>query len=106
MENVASKITSDREAVAVCTTAEGHEFNATLLHFSPFAAAFEVYSPSVFLRTSEVLSHLRIMLDGQQVYDGQAIISGLVNAGAVLVCEVNLSEGWVEPPPVPGTEPA
>ena len=80
----------------VCRNSQGLEIRATLVHFTRYLAIFELYTPSVILRSSEVLSDFRITLGDRLAYGGKAVISNLVNAGAVLLCEANLDEGWID----------
>jgi len=82
--------------MVACRNSQGLEIRATLVHFARYLAVFEVYTPSVILRASEVLSDFRITLDGRLAYSGRAVVSSLINAGAVLLCEVNLDEGWID----------
>jgi len=80
------------ESLVSCQNSQGVELRATLLKLSRFQVAFEVYSPPGTLQTSEVLSDFRIMIQGQPVYSGRAVVSNLINVGTVLVCEATLDE--------------
>ncbi|MGH7967130.1 MAG: hypothetical protein ACREIC_00225, partial [Limisphaerales bacterium] len=91
-----SIVAAGTEKLAVFKNSQGLEFQATPLHFDRFVAALEIYTPNLVLRTSEVLTEFRLTLGGQTVYFGQAVVTNLVNAGAVLVCEVRLGDGWLE----------
>jgi extracellular factor (EF) 3-hydroxypalmitic acid methyl ester biosynthesis protein len=68
----------------------------TVLRLTREAIAFEIYAPLPVLRFSEVLSSFRITISDQSVYSGRAVVSGLVNAGPVTVCEATLGDGWIE----------
>jgi extracellular factor (EF) 3-hydroxypalmitic acid methyl ester biosynthesis protein len=70
--------------------------HATLLKLTRFQATFEVYGPAGALRTSEVLSDVRILIQGKAVYSGRAVVSHLMNLGSVLVCEATLDEAGLE----------
>jgi hypothetical protein len=37
------------------------------------------------------------MVEDRPVYSGRAIVSNLINTGAVLVCEATLEDFWLEP---------
>jgi extracellular factor (EF) 3-hydroxypalmitic acid methyl ester biosynthesis protein len=78
--------------LVVGTNSQGLEIRGTLRRLSRYQAAFEVYQPGVVLRLSEVLSDCKIVVEGQPVYTGRAVLSGLVNAGSGLVCEANLED--------------
>ncbi len=58
-------------------------------------AVFEVHSPFSPLRTSEVLKDFQIILENRVVYAGKAVVTGLINVGAAMVCEVALDASWV-----------
>jgi extracellular factor (EF) 3-hydroxypalmitic acid methyl ester biosynthesis protein len=101
-----SILAAGTEKLAVFKNSQGLEFQATPLHFDRFVAALEIYTPGLVLRTSEVLTEFRLTLGGQTVYFGQAVVTNLVNAGTVLVCEVRLGDGWLELDSGPGATPA
>src|SRR5262249_2054815 len=68
---------------------------AILVRFTRFLAVFEIYTPSLVLRTSEVLSDFQIVVENRQVYLGKAVVSSLVNVGSNLVCEAKLEGSWL-----------
>jgi extracellular factor (EF) 3-hydroxypalmitic acid methyl ester biosynthesis protein len=84
------------DSLVTCQNSQGIEIQATLLRLTRHVAAFEVYVPSLILRMSEVLSEFKIVIHDRPVYSGRAVVSGLVNAGTVLVCEVSLDESWLD----------
>ena len=73
------------------TTSQGLEAQGTLIRLTPQSVTFELYSPQTVLRLSEVLSEFRIFADARPVYSGKAVVSGMMNAGTVTVCEVTLT---------------
>jgi extracellular factor (EF) 3-hydroxypalmitic acid methyl ester biosynthesis protein len=92
MENGAIK-----DSLVICQNAQGLELHASLLRMTRFVAVFEVYTPTTVLRTSEVLSEFRIIVQDRTLYSGQAVIHSLINAGTVLVCEATLEEkSWAD----------
>jgi extracellular factor (EF) 3-hydroxypalmitic acid methyl ester biosynthesis protein len=95
MENSAVK-----DSLVICQNGQGVEIRAALLRLTRYLAVFEIYSPEVVLRMSEVLSDFRILINDQVVYSGQALVSNLVNAGAVVVCEVKLDEAGLSLTPL------
>src|SRR5580765_378321 len=84
------------ESLVSCQNSQGVGLRATLLRLSRFQATFEVYSPPGTLQTSEVLSDFRILIQGQAVYSGRAVVSNLIHAGTVVVCEVTLDEACLD----------
>jgi extracellular factor (EF) 3-hydroxypalmitic acid methyl ester biosynthesis protein len=82
--------------LAVFLTRDGGEARGTILRLSRFAAAFEFYNPAVVLRASEVLDKFRILMDGRAIYSGRAVVGGLIDAGARIICEVKLDDRGAE----------
>jgi extracellular factor (EF) 3-hydroxypalmitic acid methyl ester biosynthesis protein len=91
-----AKKTEATEGIVVCRNSQGLEVRATLVHFTRYTAVFEVYTASPILRASEVLSDFKMTLNGRLAYSGKGVVSNLINAGAVLLCEANLEEGWID----------
>ncbi len=94
--------------VAVFKTREGGETQGAILRLSRYAAAFEFCNPAVVLRTSEVLDKFNIVMNGQMIYSGRAVVGGLIDAGAGIICEVKLDALGAETdlgPPPPGAAP-
>ena len=82
-----------RESLVVCQNNQGIEIRGSLLRLTRFAVVFEIYSPTIILRLSEVLSGFRIIVQDRTMYSGRAVIGSLVNAGLTVVCEATLDEG-------------
>jgi len=53
-------------------------------------------NPAVVLRTSEVLDKFKIFIDGRMIYSGRAVVGGLIDAGARIICEVKLDDMGAE----------
>jgi extracellular factor (EF) 3-hydroxypalmitic acid methyl ester biosynthesis protein len=75
---------------------QGVEIHATLLQLSRFQVVFEVYSPASALRISEALSEFRIVTGSHTIYSGRAILSSMVVASTVTVCEAKLEDSWLD----------
>lgn len=93
-------ITTDKRTVqenlVLFETNAGNELRATVLRLSRFKVAFEVYSPGVILRVSEVLPNFKIVLGDRAVYAGRAVVQSVVDASVTLACEVTLDEAsWL-----------
>jgi extracellular factor (EF) 3-hydroxypalmitic acid methyl ester biosynthesis protein len=86
-----------KDTLVVGQTSQGTEVHATLLRLTRYLAVFEVYNPGFVLRASEVLTDFKIVINDRTVYAGRAVISNLLNAGTVLVCEATLGDSWVDP---------
>ncbi len=83
-----------KEALVVGQTSQGMDIHATLLRLTRHQVVFEIYSPSLVLRTSEVLSGFKIIADGRTLYAGRAVLRNLIDAGPVIVCEAGLEDSW------------
>src|SRR5579859_2081815 len=79
-----------------CQTNQGVDVRGVLTRFTRQLAVFEVYTPFLVLRTSEVLNDFQIVFENRAVYTGKAVISSLVTTGSGLVCEVTLDDAWVD----------
>ncbi len=90
---VTAKGKLDTESFVSFQSTQGLEMQGTPLKLSRYQVVFETYLASCVLRLSEVLSDFKIVVNNRTVYSGRAVISNLVNTGAVLVCEVKLDEG-------------
>src|SRR5260221_6175832 len=88
--------TRTADAMVVCENSRGAEVHGTLLRLARHEASFEIYSAADILQMSEVLSDFRIIVREQPVYSGRAVITNLVNAGPVVICQVNLQDAWLE----------
>src|ERR1043166_2254728 len=89
-------IASKLDQLVVCQNSQGVEILATPLRINRYQIAFETYTPHLVLRTSEVLSDFKIRFGERVVYAGRAVVSGLVNTGASLICEATLEEMWLD----------
>jgi len=79
-------------------TESGEKIVAPVLRLLPQSASFEIYDPTLALRTSEALKNTAIQLNGSAVYSGPAVVRSTVNAGSALICEATLDDAcWVAP---------
>ena len=74
-----------KDSLVVCRSNQGAEIRGSLLRLTRFAVVFEIYSPTIVLRLSEVLSEFRIVVQDRMLYSGRAVIGNLVNAGLTVV---------------------
>jgi extracellular factor (EF) 3-hydroxypalmitic acid methyl ester biosynthesis protein len=95
-----SKSSTGPPALVTGVNSHGAEVEGTLLRLNRHQAVFEVYTPSVILLMSEVLTDFKIVLNERSVYSGRAVISSVVNAGSLLVCETTLEEHWLDLEPL------
>ncbi|HTL56552.1 MAG TPA: class I SAM-dependent methyltransferase [Candidatus Limnocylindrales bacterium] len=87
---------SIKDSLAVFQTNQGIELRGNLLRFTRHLVVIEIYTPSVILQTSEVLSEFRIICNDRILYSGRAIVRSLVNAGSIAVCEASLEDAWID----------
>ncbi len=85
-----------RDTLITCRNSQGVEIRATPLRLSRYEAVFEVYNPYSILQLSEVLSDFRITIGERIVYAGRAVVSKLVNASIMVICEVSLESDWLD----------
>jgi len=90
------KATSLLNSVVVCRSSQDDEITANTLKLRRYSVAFEVYNPFTVLQFSEVLRNFRIRLGDRIVYQGEAVVAGIVNTGTVMVCEATLGDSWVD----------
>jgi extracellular factor (EF) 3-hydroxypalmitic acid methyl ester biosynthesis protein len=81
-------------SVAVFKTRDGVETRSAILRLARYAVAFEFCNPAVVLRTSEVLD--KFFIDGRMIYSSRAVVGGLIDAGARIICEVKLDDMGAE----------
>lgn len=86
----------ERDTFISCRNSQGAEIQATPVRLNRFAAVFEVYNPYSILQLSEVLLDFRIRIGDRLLYSGRAVVSNLVNAGIMLLCEAALEESWLD----------
>jgi extracellular factor (EF) 3-hydroxypalmitic acid methyl ester biosynthesis protein len=87
---------SGKESFVVCRNSQGSSVRATVLRMTRHTITFEVYNPYSILQNSEVLSDFKIFIGERLVYHGKAVVSGIVNTGLLLICEVGLSSSWLD----------
>jgi extracellular factor (EF) 3-hydroxypalmitic acid methyl ester biosynthesis protein len=86
----------DRETLISCRNSQGAEIRATPVRITRYTVVFEVYNPFSILQLSEVLSEFRISIGERLAYNGRAVVSNIVNAGIMVLCEATLEESWLE----------
>ena len=91
-----ARLTEDLSSLVMGVSSQGLEVRGRLTRVTPHAITFEVCTPLVVLRSAEVLTDFKIVLDQRLVYSGKAVISGLVNAGSLLICEASLQDRWLD----------
>jgi extracellular factor (EF) 3-hydroxypalmitic acid methyl ester biosynthesis protein len=78
------------QSAVVFRNSDGLEIRGILSRLTRHVAVFEVPSPLVGLRISEVLPEFNVMAEGQAVYSGRALLRSLIHAGNSLLCEAEL----------------
>lgn len=73
---------------------QGFTLSANILRMRRYTISFEIYNPYSVVQLSEVLRGFRIRLNGRLIYEGEAVVSSIVNTGVLLVCEASLGHGW------------
>jgi extracellular factor (EF) 3-hydroxypalmitic acid methyl ester biosynthesis protein len=81
-----------KDSVVVFQSGQGGDIRGSLIRLTGYLAVIEIYNPAIVLRASEVVEELKIVIQDRTIYSGRAVVSNLVNAGAVAVCELKLDE--------------
>ncbi len=89
-------ISGEKDSFIVCRNSQGIEVRASMLRMTRFQVVFEVYNPYSILQLSEVLNEFKIIISDRLVYSGRAVVSNLVNAGILLICEATLGDYWLD----------
>src|ERR1044071_2215775 len=84
------------DAMIVCENSRGVEIQGTLLRLARHEVAFELYSASEIIQMSEVMANFRILVRERTIYSGRAVVTHMVNAGPVMICQANLQDSWLE----------
>ncbi|HVU08574.1 MAG TPA: hypothetical protein VHG89_08550 [Verrucomicrobiae bacterium] len=79
-----------KESGVTFQTTEGVKLRGSLSHITRHVVIFELYSPAVIPRLSEVLGEFSIVMQSQLVYAGRAVISKVLDAGTKIICEAML----------------
>lgn len=85
-----------RDSLIVCRNSQGAQVRGTPLRITRHAVVFEVYNPYSIVQLSEVLSEFQIFIGDKLVYSGRAVVSNMLNAGIMLICEASLDEAWLD----------
>lgn len=93
-----------KESRIEITTLGGVELEGCLIRLGRFEVVFDVFSPEVLLRTSEVLPRLKILRQGCVVYEGRATVTNLINLAGGVTCVATVEEPGVFVTPVSGAE--
>jgi extracellular factor (EF) 3-hydroxypalmitic acid methyl ester biosynthesis protein len=91
-ETTAPESRDSKGSLVVFKTRDGVETRGPILRLARYSVAFEFCNPAVVLRTSEVLDKFKILIEGRMIYSGRAVVGGLVDAGARIICEVKLDD--------------
>jgi extracellular factor (EF) 3-hydroxypalmitic acid methyl ester biosynthesis protein len=91
-EAIVPETRDSKGSIAVFKTRDGVETRGPILRLARYAVAFEYCNPAVVLRASEVLDKFKILIDGRMIYSGRAVVGGLIDAGARIICEVKLDD--------------
>ena len=77
-----------KETTVEFKTSEGVKSEGRLVRLGRFEVVFDVFGPENVLRTSEVLTQLKIVASGRVLYDGRATVSKQVTLPGGVTCQV------------------
>ncbi len=92
--NSIHSVPNTRETLITCRNSQEIEIRGTSVRITRDQAVFEVYNPYSIAQLSEKLSGFRIVMNDRLIYSGTAVVTGLVNTGVLLVCEVSLEHPY------------
>jgi extracellular factor (EF) 3-hydroxypalmitic acid methyl ester biosynthesis protein len=75
-------------------TSRGKTVRGTLHNVSRRNVVFEIYDPFLVLRTSEVLTGFQVRRGRDALYQGEAVVTNVVNNAILLVVSATLSGEW------------
>jgi extracellular factor (EF) 3-hydroxypalmitic acid methyl ester biosynthesis protein len=79
-----------QEAHVAFQTSQGLDVRGGVFRLRHHSVVFEIYEPAAVLQTSESIETLRILDGDRTLYEGRAVISGVVRTGPRVVCEAKL----------------
>lgn len=82
----------NKESQVTFQTQDGLELRGVPVRTARHHVVFELYGPAVPLRLSEAWPIFQIVLQGQTVYSGRAVLRHLLDAATKTVCEATLDE--------------
>ena len=86
-----------RESRVNFQVADGLQLRGVPVRLTRHHVVFELYNPVVVPRLSEALQTFEIILQGQMVYSGPAVVRNLVDTSSQTVCEATLDEAqWMD----------
>ena len=94
---VAAPSSDVKESQVTFQTMEGVKLCGTPVRVTRHGVVFELYNPGIAPRLSEALGDFQIILQGQVIYSGRAVVRSIVDAGTKIVCETTLDESsWTD----------
>ena len=87
-----------KETTVEFKTSEGVKSEGRLVRLGRFEVVFDVFGPENVLRTSEVLTQLKIVASGRVLYDGRATVSKQVTLPGGVTCQADLEDPGLHMP--------
>src|ERR1700744_6332630 len=81
-----------KDSLVICRSSLKQEVRGRLVKFTRTAASFEIFSPDIDLRVSEILTDFTIIFHERALYSGKATVNALVGVGHSLLCSATLEE--------------
>jgi extracellular factor (EF) 3-hydroxypalmitic acid methyl ester biosynthesis protein len=88
------RIERDIDRTVSFRSSQGTIVRGTLSKLSRQSVVFEIYNPFSPIQTSEVLSDLRVRRGKNILYEGDAVVTGVVNTSILVVVSATLVNKW------------
>lgn len=88
------RIERDIDRTVSFRSSQGTVFRGTLSKLSRRNIVFEIYNPFSPVQTSEVLSDLKVRRGKNLVYQGDAVVTGIVTTSILVVVSATLVNQW------------
>lgn len=99
-----AELVASPDSLVLFRNSQGSQGRGTLLHVTRHAVVLEVYNPFSIVQLSEVLEDVRILRREHAIYQGRAVVTTLVPAGALTIVSATLVDPWSDLSGLVGSE--
>ena len=84
------------DSIVMFQNSQAVKGRGTLVHITRRVLVFEVYNPFSIVQVSEVLSDVKVVRGEQVIYNGKAVVSGIVTTGLMVIVSATLVDSWAD----------